>query len=288
MNRAPLRKPTTNDQKRLMDKVALVMSNAKPTEEHQPADRGFHAPAGNHGSVAVLGIFVCHHLFDLVFSQWPAGLVAVSVTPIRPHCFGISTQTALRPCDWRDRIRRSDYQGAVVAFGAGVRDRKRESFAMSDQVALAGILPKICGFAVGAEPLKRARTEHKVAIARDQSIASAWPSLSRRDSHRRCQIGAVCQSRRRREQVVSYLQAMSWGCISHWSPECKGNEMLVRAARSGTRAPPAAAPRPGGSGGKGGWFCSRDASGGSELAIFASCVTRSIHRPDHRDKDRLC
>jgi hypothetical protein len=70
---------------------------------------------------------------------------------------------------------------------------------------------------------------------RDQSIAFAAPSRSSSTRWSRCQTPALCQSRKRRQQVMPQPQPISRGSISQGMPDFSTNRMPVSAAPCGPR-----------------------------------------------------
>ena len=85
-------------------------------------------------------------------------------------------------------------------------------------------------------PLARTLTES--ALARLQSIRSALSKRASKIPCRRCQTPALCQSRKRLQQVMPEPQPISCGSISHGMPLLRTNRMPVRTERSGAGGRP--------------------------------------------------
>lgn len=116
---------------------------------------------------------------------------------------------------------------------------------------------------------------------RDQSIRSAWRSLASRTSCSRSQTPAVCQSRRRRQQLMPLPQLVSRGSRSHRRHVCRINSMPVRTARSSSGLRPGYRERRGlGVGSKG----SMSAHNSSSSIGLAMCF---CHRNNDEVKDHL-
>jgi hypothetical protein len=102
--------------------------------------------------------------------------------------------------------------------------------------------------------------------ARDQSIWSASPKRFRRVWCNLRQTPALCQSRRRRQQVIPEPQPISWGSISQGIPVLSTNRMPARQARSGMRGRPPLGL--GFFGGSNGWMVVQSSSLTSSFAIL--------------------
>ena len=79
-------------------------------------------------------------------------------------------------------------------------------------------------------PLARMKIES--TLARLQSRRWAASSFASISSWSVCQTLALCQSRRRRQQVMPLPQPISWGSISQGMPLLRTNRMPVKATRS--------------------------------------------------------
>jgi len=112
-----------------MDIVALFIPNAKPTKEHQPANGGFHVPAGNAQAASVLGVPASDHRFNPALPQGLTDLFVVVIPPIRLHLLRTSTRAAPWTFDGGNGIDQGNDHVAVVAIGPGVSDGQRDPFA---------------------------------------------------------------------------------------------------------------------------------------------------------------
>jgi len=110
----------------------------------------------------------------------------------------------------------ADYEWDAVSFDHNRALRAR--FAAIRRIRAGGFAPR------GAGPLAESRA------ARDQSI---WSTCPKRFKSRRwswSHTPAACQSRSRRQQVISLPQPISWGSISQGMPVLSTKRMPVRAA----------------------------------------------------------
>lgn len=140
---------------------------------------------------------------------------------------------------------------AVVYVGGRLDDGQRDAVAIDNDVTLAPKLAPIRRVWAGLLAPRGAGTGAESTEARDQSIRSAWPSLSSSTRCSRCQTPPCCQSRKRRQHVMPEPQPISLGRYSQGMPVFKTNRMPVRAARSSTRGrPPLGLGRSGGSNGR--------------------------------------
>jgi hypothetical protein len=135
----------------------------------------------------------------------------------------------------------------VVDVGSCQADRERDALRIGEDVTLGARLAAICRARACRRAPLLAATDALSRAARLKSIALRRPSRSRSTRWRRSQTPVLCQSRKRRQQVIPEPQPISWGSISQGIPERSTNRMPVSEARSGTRGRP-----PLGFGGSGG------------------------------------
>jgi len=114
--------------------------------------------------------------------------------------------------------------------------------------------------------------------ARLKSIPFWRPSRSRSACCRRSHTPALCQSRRRRQQVMPEPQPISRGSNAHGLPERSTNTIPVSAAWSGVRGrPPFGLARSGGSSGA---ISAQRPSGRSSRAKSAQRAKRPLNAPN--------
>ena len=151
---------------------------------------------------------------------------------------GPLARTPPLPGDRRHGVEQRLERHAVVDVCRGQQEGERDALPVREDVALgAGTAPVGRIRACCGAPLFAAMDALSMQ-ARLQSMRSA--SRNRRSSStcRRSHTPAVCQSRRRRQQVTPEPQPISRGSISHGMPVRSTNTMPARAARSGTRGRP--------------------------------------------------
>ncbi len=92
--------------------------------------------------------------------------------------------------------------GDVVAVAGGERHGKRDAGRIDQQMVLGAVAGAIDRGWPGQEPPKSARIWEPSTLARDQSIAPAALSLTRRRWCKASHTPAACQSRSRRQHVT--------------------------------------------------------------------------------------
>jgi hypothetical protein len=120
-----------------------------------------------------------------------------------------------------------------------VRGRQRQGEGdapgIDQHVPLRAGLAAVGRVRAGELALPLAGKEALSSEQRDQSIAFAAPSRSSSTRWSRCQTPALCQSRKRRQQVMPQPQPISRGSISQGMPDFSTNRMPVSAAPCGPR-----------------------------------------------------
>lgn len=175
------------------------------------------------------------------------------------------TRSASLSFDGRDSINHSLQQPGVVHVGSSASYREGNSASTDHKMALRtwfALIRRIWPDCL-APFLARILAESKQA--RSQPISPASFSLSSSTLCSFSQTPALCQSRRRRQQVMPLPQPISWGNISHCKPVLSTNRIPVSAALFDSRGRPPLGL--GGSGGKSDSITSHNSSVSSGFAI---------------------
>lgn len=151
---------------------------------------------------------------------------------------GTSARSSAGTLDRVDRVNRRLEHRRLIDIGRCQHDGERDALAVDHKMALRALFAAIRWILPGFFAPPGAGTVEASMLARLQSIRSALPSRSNRTWWRRSQTPVLCQSRRRRQQVMPLPQPISWGSISQGIPLRRTKRMPARAARSGTRGRP--------------------------------------------------
>ena len=150
--------------------------------------------------------------------------------------------------------------GNVVAVCAGQDDRDRRAVGVGGDVVLGTGSRAIGGVRPCFWPAPTARIEEESMITREKSMRSAARSLASKISCRRSHTPALCQSRRRRQQLTPEPQPISLGSSFQRIPLLSTNRMPVNAARSDTGMRPGYRNRLGLAGGRSGSISAHNSS----------------------------
>ena len=254
-----------------MNIVTFFITNTQTPLIEQPIKGSLNNVTKFAKTATIFGVTFGNQWFNLSLSQRLANLLFSIVGTIREHFIRTPARAALRLLDRRDSIDQCNGHLRIMNICPGMFNRQRRAPAVNNQVTLRAVFAPIRGIWACFRPPKSARTEQLSMAEVDQSIASAMPNSSSRACHIFCQTPAICQSRRRRQQVMPLPQPISRGRYSQGVPVLRTNRMPVRQARSGTRGRP-----PFGFDGSGGICClirSHSPSVSSGLAIIMSSIT---------------
>jgi hypothetical protein len=269
-----------------MNIVSLFVTHAKPSLLKQPRERGFHDPADRAEPATMISVSFGNHRDDAATTQRLADLCFRVIRTICVHRFGTFARAALRAFNRFDGIDQRHGHFRVVDVGPGLFDDQRSAIAIDDQMAFRAVFAAIRGIGARLGPPKMARTEQLSIAAADQSMASAWPSSSRRACQILCQTPATCQSRKRRQQVIPDPAPNSLGRYSQGMPVRNTNRMPVSAFRFGTGGRPPLGF--GSGGGKNGATRSHSSSVSSGLAIAVSSTILVLNRLSPCSIRRFC
>jgi len=254
-----------------MNIVTFFITNTQTPLVEQPIKRCLDHITKFAKTATIFGVTFGNQWFGLTLSQRLANLLLGIISPVCKHLI----RTSARPTTWlldrRDSIDQCNGHLRIMNICPGMFNRQRRALAVNNQVALRAVFAPIRGIWACFRPPKSARTEQLSMAEVDQSIASAMPNSSSKARHIFCQTPAICQSRRRRQQVIPLPQPISRGRYSQGVPVLRTNRIPVRQALSLTLGRP-----PLGFGGSGGIcrlirFHSSSVSNG--LAIIMSSIT---------------
>jgi len=254
-----------------MNIVTFFITYTQTPLIEQPVKRCFDNIAKFAKAATMFAIAFGNQWFGLTLSQRLANLLFSIVGTIREHFIRTPARATLRLPDRWDSIDQCNGHLRIMNICPGMFNRQRRALAVNNQVTLRAVFAPIRGIWACFRPPKSARTEQLSMAEVDQSIASAMPNSSSRACHIFCQTPAICQSRRRRQQVMPLPQPISRGRYSQGVPVLRIKKMPVRQARSLTLGRP-----PFGFGGSGG-ICRlircHSSSVSSGLAMIMSSIT---------------
>jgi len=254
-----------------MNIVTFFITNTQSPLIEQPIKCCFDHITKFAETATIFGVTFGNQWFGLTLSQRLANLVLGIISPVCKHLIRTSARATAWLLDRWDSIDQCNGHLRIMNICTGMFNRQRGALAVNNQVTLRAVFAPIRGIWACFRPPKSARTEQLSMAETDQSIASAMPNSFSRACHIFCQTPAICQSRRRRQQVMPLPQPISRGRYSHGVPVLRINKMPVRQARSLTLGRP-----PFGFGGSGGICRSirfHSSSVSSGLAIIMSSIT---------------
>ena len=254
-----------------MNIVTFFIADTQAPLIEQPIKRCFDNITEFAKTATIFGVTSGNQRPGLASSQRLANLFFGIVGAIRKNLIRTSARAATMLLNRRDSIDQCNGHLRIMNICAGMFNRQRRAPAINNQVTLRAVFAPICWIRACFRPPKSARTEQLSMAETDQSIASAMPNSSSKARHIFCQTPALCQSRRRRQQVMPLPQPISRGRYSQGVPVLRINRIPVRQARSLTLGRP-----PLGFGGSGG-ICrlmrSHSSSVSSGLAMIMSSIT---------------
>ena len=220
-----------------MDVVASFVANSKAAELMKPGNCSFHHPAGLTQSTAMFGFPTSQVRSDATATEfvavWLRIVTAVSLNELRSM-----TRPAPLATYGRNRFHQRKQLGYVVGVRAGERSGQWNARRIRDDMVLAPRFAAIRRVGAGFCPPNTARILELSTTARDQSIWSVALSSVSSTSCRRSHTPAVCQSRKRRQQVIPHPQPNSCGSIVQGMPVRSTNKMPVSASRLPTGGRP--------------------------------------------------
>jgi hypothetical protein len=151
---------------------------------------------------------------------------------------GTSARSSAGTLDRMNRVNRQLQRRRLIDIGCCQHNRERDALTVDHNMALRALFSAIRWILPGFFAPPGAGTVEASMLARLQSMRSASPSRSNKTWWRRSHTPALCQSRRRRQQVIPLPQPISWGSISQGIPLRRTKRMPAKTARSGTRGRP--------------------------------------------------
>ena len=221
---------TADCQKRFMNVVSFLITNAKTPILVQPRDGTFYYPTIDTQFASI---------FSPSFSQQGDNSSVTKLSPMRlrvigpvaKKAIGMLKRSANLACDWRNTVNQRQKLCDVVTVGAGQCHRKRNTISIRYQMMFRAFFTPIRGVWACFCPPKTARTDDESTTARQKSI---WPARRNLLNSTRCILShtpASCHSCSRRQQVIPQPQPISCGRSSQPIPVFNTNNIPVSAWR---------------------------------------------------------
>ena len=264
----PADESTAEFEKRIMNVLTPLVTNAQPPILVEPSKGPFYDPAVATQATARLNAHAGDAGLDAALAQLaPEGPRDVGL--VRMQFGGPMAGPTAAAGHGRNGI----HQPHGLGYFSDVRRRRfddeRGAAGVDHKMALRARFAAIRWIRPGARPLFGAGTNAASSTARDQSSCSAPCNRSSKTRWSCSQTPAVCQACRRRQQVMPLPQPISWGNISQGRPVLSTNRIPVRVARLPTRGRPPFGL--GFSAGKSGSITDHKASSISGLGMPLSC-----------------
>lgn len=224
----------TQGEEGLMNVGAAFVTNPEAAELVQPTQGTFDNPAGFTQATAVRSSAAGQLVGDAALLQ-PAMMRGTAVGAIPLH----GRRSLARATDFSPHGRDGHHErlelAAVMHVGRRQQDAQRQALGIGAKMMFAARFAAVSRVRSRLKPPKTARTLLESTTARDQSIRSA--TCKRRSSSwwSFFQTPALCQSRKRRQQVMPLPHPNSCGRSCHAMPLLRTNKIPVNTARSGTR-----------------------------------------------------
>jgi len=220
-----------------VDVGPALVANGKPAKPMQPRECPLHDPAVPAKPLARFHAASCDAGRDPSFSTGsPAARVVVALV-------GVELGRAPARRSGATAHRQHPVEQVLEALGVVLVGRAElngegEPLRVYQQMVLRARFTAIRRVRAGLVAPLFAGTLEASSAARDQSMADAALSSSRKIWCSFRQTPASFQSRSRRQQVMPLPQPISWGSISQGMPLLRTKRMPVRAARSETGGRP--------------------------------------------------
>jgi hypothetical protein len=224
---------TTDHEESLVDVIASFIPNAKPTVLMKPRKATFYHPPIYPKATTIVGSSLSKLRRNSPFAKFLAMWLAV-ITAIAKDTVRTLKRSANLACNRCNAINQRQQLCDIMAVSAGQFYRQRDAIGVRYQMMLRAFFAAICGVWACFRPPKTARTEAESTTAREKSICSACRNLLNKTLWILSHTPALCQSRRRRQQVMPEPQPISKGRSSHAMPVLSTNRIPVRASLSGT------------------------------------------------------
>lgn len=215
-----------------MDVISSFIANTKPTVLMKPREATFYHPPIYSKATAIVSSSLSKLRRNSPFAKFFAMRLAV-ITTIAKDTVRTLKRSANLACNWRNAINQRQQLCDIMAVGAGQLYRQRDAIGIRYQMVLRAFFAAICGVWACFRPPKTARTEAESTTAREKSICSACRNLLSKTLWILSHAPALCQSRRRRQQVMPEPQPISKGRSSHAMPVLSTKRIPVRASLLG-------------------------------------------------------
>ena len=222
---------TANNQESVMDVITSFIADAKTTILMQPRKSALNDLATYPQTTSIAGAPSSQEgLNDSSAKPTTMRLTVVSAIP--QHRSRTPERSADLACNRRNRIDQRQQLCDIVTIRPRQSDGQRDAIGVGHQMVFRAFFAAIRAVGACFRPPKIARTDVESTTAREKSI---WPARRNWLSKTRWILShtpALCQSRRRRQQVMPEPQPISWGRSSHAIPVLRTKSIPVRTSRS--------------------------------------------------------
>ncbi len=216
---------------------STFVANFQSSKAIEPGQRPLHDPTMASQFLPALDAATSNARKDVPLPERLAILLAV-IALVRIQFRRSAPRSAPLLADGRDGIHHLFQHSGLVDVRSSVANYERDALGFDHKMALRARFAAIRWIRPGRFAPPGAGTLPASREARDQSSWSAWERRSSKSTCNRSQIPALCQSRRRRQQVMPLPQPISGGNASHGMPVASTNRMPVSTARLGMRGRP--------------------------------------------------
>ena len=197
-----------------MDVGSALVADGEAAELAEPRERALDDPAVPSELCACLDAAAGDARLDVAAGQ---GTSAAAAGPAAAMVVGfVGVEFAGPASGWSPGLPDRRYSinhllqhDTVVDVGSCQADRERDALRIGEDVTLGARLAAICRARAGRRAPLLAATDALSRAARLKSIALRRPSRSRSTRWRRSQTPVLCQSRKRRQQVIPEPQPIS-------------------------------------------------------------------------------
>ncbi len=258
----------------MMDVGAALVADGQAAEAVEPGQRALDDPAVPAEPVPALDTPPSNARFDVTPAAGPAaGRIIISLVGVQ--LIGSAAGSSGGTPDRRDGIECGFEHQAVVPVGRAQQAGQRRAPAVNHNMALRARFATIGRVRADFLAPLLAGTVALSRAARLQSTCAAAPSRFNSSRWSRSHTPALCQSRRRRQQVMPDPQPISRGSISQGMPLFSTNRMPLSAARSS-------------SGGRPPLGLGRGGGNSSATADHSSSETRGFAIPGQTPLSQFC
>jgi hypothetical protein len=215
-----------------MDVITSFIAYTKPAVLMKPRKATFYHPPIYPKATAIVSSSLSKLRRNSPFAKFFAMWLAV-ITTIAKDTVRTLKRSANLACNWWNAVNQRQQLCDVMAVGTGQLYRQRDAIGIRYQMVLRAFFAAICRVWACFCPPKTARTEAESTTAREKSICSACRNLLSKTLWILSHVPALCQSRRRRQQVMPEPQPISKGRSCHAMPVLSTKRIPVRASLSG-------------------------------------------------------